>query len=134
MPARTCASCSRQAGDYLRRGWCNACYQRWLKHGKPRSGPPPANPRGRGLTAEDRALGQARKQQLHDLRMQEFRDLDAGTPGSPYPNVYGFPPLTDREIAAKMGVSVRTVARYRAADRALGRGWTKPTDLWSGSF
>lgn len=23
-----------------RRGWCNACYQRWLRAGKPESGPP----------------------------------------------------------------------------------------------
>jgi hypothetical protein len=35
-----CANCSA-ATKHLRRGWCFACYQRWLKAGRPESGPPP---------------------------------------------------------------------------------------------
>lgn len=35
-----CANCG-VAAKRLRRGWCFACYQRWLKAGRPVGGPPP---------------------------------------------------------------------------------------------
>jgi hypothetical protein len=111
--------CSNCGGPFApsrpptRKGWCSACYQRWLKGGKP-AGPPPLPrlnyPRGGG------------KGRL--ARMETFRELDV-RPGQV--NQYGVPYLPDREIARIVGVSRRTIWRYRRAGRDAGTGWYKPS-------
>lgn len=37
---KPCAACG-ETKTIRARGWCSACYSRWLAHGKPESGPPP---------------------------------------------------------------------------------------------
>ncbi|MEU6674835.1 hypothetical protein [Streptomyces sp. NPDC046925] len=39
-PVVTCAACGEKA-THKARGWCNACYKRWLNGGRPEGGPPP---------------------------------------------------------------------------------------------
>ncbi len=38
--AGICSACSEEA-NRITRTWCFACYQRWIKAGRPESGPPP---------------------------------------------------------------------------------------------
>lgn len=35
-----CSACGKQS-LHKSRGWCSACYKRWLAHGRPDDGPPP---------------------------------------------------------------------------------------------
>ena len=39
MQTRTCANCGKQTPRPLRRNWCQECYDRWKRLGKPASGP-----------------------------------------------------------------------------------------------
>jgi hypothetical protein len=41
----TCPSCRRRKPHQCK-GWCNACYRRWLRAGRPEAGPPAPMPRG----------------------------------------------------------------------------------------
>lgn len=47
MPRRiiTCPSCGERKPHQCK-GWCNACYRRWMRAGRPEDGPPPPMPRG----------------------------------------------------------------------------------------
>jgi Homeodomain-like domain len=49
----------------------------------------------------------------YQRRLEQFRRLDRDKL------------MSDAEIAQRMGVSRRSVWRYRAAERAAGRGWHK---------
>lgn len=40
LPNRECGACG-EPSKHLRLGWCSRCYQRWVKAGRPDSGPPP---------------------------------------------------------------------------------------------
>lgn len=54
-PARPpCASCGATAGPKRVNGWCNACYGRWLRAGRPEEGPPPPRTRGHDADAAGR--------------------------------------------------------------------------------
>src|SRR6266704_3397833 len=70
MSGGTCTSCAVSA-TRITRGWCFACYQRWLKAGRPESGPP--------------ALKNTSLSQLRELPEREFghvpTDLEVGTAG-----------------------------------------------------
>jgi hypothetical protein len=40
-----CGHCDHLVSPERRLGWSEACYRRWLRAGKPKGGPPPADPR-----------------------------------------------------------------------------------------
>ena len=65
-----CASCGK-TGDPIKKSYCSACYQRWIKAGRPTDGPPPA--RGDDLI---------RWRQVPEIPSgREPTDLDVGTAG-----------------------------------------------------
>lgn len=68
--ASTCLNCGLSA-TRITRTWCFACYQRWLKAGRPESGPPPIQNDSleRWRLAPDAAID------------REPSDLDVGTAG-----------------------------------------------------
>jgi hypothetical protein len=85
---KKCSHCEQalRAG-YGAHGWCGACYQRWMRAGKPASGPPPA---------DTTHTADGRKARLEDLQFL----LDTG--------------LTDSKLLAKrMGVHIHTLQSYR---------------------
>jgi predicted DNA-binding protein (UPF0251 family) len=59
------------------------------------------------------AAAEAGVHAAYEERLERFRLLDRDRN------------LTDYEIASYMGVSRRSVWRYRAAERAAGQGWWK---------
>lgn len=93
---RVCASCGvkrrLQAHD-----WCDPCYRRWRAAGRPASGPPEPYTRGTGYNIPG----------SRESRIEEWTFLRG----------YHYSPA---KIAARMGVSMRTIYRYAAAERAAG--------------
>lgn len=87
-----CANCGepRPPKGGWRKGWacgyCPACYKRWRRHGSPAGGPPPPRPRA------PRAARAGRVEDYTDLRS------------------WGIP---DSQAAERLGVSVRTLLRYK---------------------
>jgi hypothetical protein len=91
-PPRACSYCG-ETRRHEAHGWCNRCYERWRRAGKPASGPaPPRHRAGRkpGPLADRIA------------EWEFFRGLGYGEP----------------QIAARLGLSVRTLQRYAGRDRA----------------
>lgn len=74
------------------------------------------------MSAEVRARVSARIHESYEERLERFRALDGAVDAR---SVREDARLTDRQIADRMGVTRRTVWRYRAAERAAGRGWWK---------
>jgi len=89
------ASCipGHEARDAYLRGWCCACYSRWRRHGKPAAGPPPPRRPGPPPKPGPCVLGRIAEWQFVCARM------------------------TDQAAAARLGVSERTIERYRAIVR-----------------
>jgi hypothetical protein len=67
---RPCGFCKTTVAT-LKRGWCTRCYQRWLKAGRPESGPPPL---------QEQLLESWREVEV-PLIDREVSDLAAGTAG-----------------------------------------------------
>ncbi|GGK90582.1 hypothetical protein Ppa06_57780 [Planomonospora parontospora subsp. parontospora] len=79
-----------------------ACYSRWLRAGKPKSGPPPRNPE-KGKQARTEGLRRAKEMRLQ--RYLQIRDDCA----------------TQAEAAAQLGVSLRTIWSYEQEIKARER-------------
>lgn len=93
-----CASCGRfrkiRAHD-----WCDSCYVRWDRAGRPESGPPPV------MTQPERtAAAIARLAARTAARIAAIREMDRQR-------------LSTREIAWRLDVTSRTVERLRARIR-----------------
>ena len=73
-------------------GYCPRCYRRWRDHGYPEGGPPPPRP-GTGPKA-------GRDSRMEDYGFLRLRDLSR------------------TEIAARLGVTKRTLSRYEESRRA----------------
>lgn len=118
-----CSCCGRPAKD-LRHGWATSCYQRWLKAGRPAGGPPPPKSTQTPAQAENLIYGRLVAAERYERRLAEFRRLDSIR--RPLNSQWTVPgQRTDKQIAAIIGVDSRTIARYRATERAAGRGWWK---------
>jgi hypothetical protein len=85
---KECSECGAAlVTGYGAHGWCGACYQRWMRAGKPSSGPP---------LADTTHTPEGRKARLEDLQFL----LDLG--------------ITDSKLLAKrMGVHLHTLQSYR---------------------
>lgn len=94
----TCSNCHRTR-PHGGHGWCDTCADRWRSNGRPADGPPPARPRAenaRGAFAAVAARAHARMQ----VRMENYAELAAAG-------------LNRREAAERLGVSLRSIERYR---------------------
>jgi hypothetical protein len=92
-----CAGCGKPRPENAglrgwRRGWCGACGKRWRRHGKPADGPPPPAPRGNPRAPWANRIS----------RIEDYADLRS----------WGVP---DSEAAERLGVSARTLTRYKQA-------------------
>lgn len=91
-----CKACGkpRPPRSALRPGWgcgyCNSCYRRWVRQGRPADGPVPRKPRG---PRADR-IG----------RIEDYAELRS----------WG---VADSEAAQRLGVSPRTLQRYKSSQR-----------------
>jgi hypothetical protein len=68
---------------------------------------------------ETREMAWAANRAAHQRRLELFRRLDRQRDP-----VSGFP-FSDQQLAWMMGVTRRSIWRYRAAEREAGRGWWK---------
>ena len=117
-PRKDYGACRNPAcGEQLRRrtrgrgyaggcGYCLACYDRWVKAGRPASGPPPARHRGGG----DRfAAVTVSRRQAMAARMEDYAGLRSWD-------------VTPAAAAGRVGIrSAETIARYEAAYQASRR-------------
>lgn len=88
-----CGNCGkdREPRDGAR-GWCQKCYRRWTRAGRPETGPP------------DPQFARDLKGHLEDYRQLVFSGV------------------TEVDVLAqRIGVSVRTVKRYRRMESKTGR-------------
>lgn len=101
--AAPCKGCARTI-KIRAKGYCNTCYYRWLRLGRPDELPPArgqawnrkeGNPPGKWLTVQSRS-------EAMQARLEDYRELAAIVP-----------PLSQREIADRMGVSKETIRKYR---------------------
>ncbi|GAA3144621.1 hypothetical protein GCM10010466_39650 [Planomonospora alba] len=79
-----------------------SCYSRWLRAGKPRSGPPPHDP-AKGKQARAEGLRRAR-----EMRLQRYLKIRGEC-------------ATQGEAAARLGVSLRTIWSYEQQIRERER-------------
>lgn len=98
------------AQDQARRGWCGACYTRWREAGRPDSGPPPARVYAFPPRARAKARAKAARTRAVHLAERTGGRLEAVSrlTGSG---------LSAQQISWELGVSSRTVTRYRAVLR-----------------
>jgi len=97
----TCRCCERPGSNHGR-GWIPACYARWVRAGRPASGPPPAQPRRLAAPwIPKRVRGVGTLADFQFLRSCGVADLAV--------------------LAARLGVTVRHVERLARADRVLRR-------------
>jgi hypothetical protein len=103
IPA-ACRSCGTEDSPHWRLGWCNACYMRWCRAGRPASGPPPAQlPKIPGwFASRASAVSQAVVARRTAGRMEKIAALTAQG-------------LTAQQIGWELRLSPRTVTRYRKA-------------------
>lgn len=98
----TCCERRRRHAGY---GYCATCYSRWRRAGRPDGGPPPPQPLGiKGH--ENLAHAQAAIRMRSEQTLADYAALHKAG-------------VSDEGIAARMGVSFRTVERYR--DRFAAR-------------
>lgn len=100
---KTCANCGRFHRSRRPFGWCDGCYQRWLGAEKPETGPPPLKHPDNGSELRAEASRKATRASF-EARLAEYREGHARQP--------------DAVAARQMGVTVRTIERYR---RILGQ-------------
>lgn len=106
---RILCACCGQEGSYGGFGWRSTCYSRWVDAGRPETGPPPARPLA-VLNRERAAKGLAAQREHARERRAKVRGLARN------------PSTTRARIAARLGVSVRTVERDLAALAAEPEG------------
>jgi len=113
-----CKSCGAEATVRWRRQGkvCNACYQRWLRAGRPAAGPPPG--RARKLPGWFASRGNAASQALTARRTAERTEKIAALTAQG---------LTAQQIGWELRLSARTVTRYRTAI-ARSRKEEQPVD------
>ena len=95
--AGPCVSCGRARPPAAwrhswRQGYCGTCYKRWSRHGFPPGGPPRPAARTDPRSPWGSRLG----------RIEDYADLRA----------WGVP---DEQAAVRLGVSARTLDRYKQA-------------------
>lgn len=88
-------------------GWCDGCYLRWLRAGKPPEGPPaPQSRNQRERTAARLEASRTGMRASYERRLATFRELaDAQLPNG--------------QIARVMGLDARTIHRYRTYYKPL---------------
>jgi hypothetical protein len=90
--------CCGKVGRARGHGWRETCFKRWQSRGMPDGGPPPL------MTLEERRAAHRR-----DWPVSKAENLKRAE------NLFHFwANASAREIADELGVSVRTVTRYRA--------------------
>jgi hypothetical protein len=99
----TCRNCRRDNQPHHGHGWCQSCSSRWIRAGRPDSGPP--EPWSRSLVDEV-AVEQAVKGARPSLYPQERRIVIAELRSRG---------MTGQAIADHVGCARRTVERHIAA-------------------
>lgn len=98
-----CGGCGRTI-KIRAKGYCNSCYYRWLRLGRPEELPPARgqgwnrkseNPPGKWLTVKSRS-------EAMEARLEEYRELAALVPR-----------LSQKAIAERMGLSKETIRHYK---------------------
>lgn len=97
-PLITCTCCKRVRPHRAHR-WCDGCYDRWRKAGRPDDGPPPPRPREHNIRPGRNVMIERLRTDTRN-RTTAYAELHAMGVGI-------------AEAAARLGVNVRTIARYR---------------------
>lgn len=97
-PLITCTCCERVRPHRAHR-WCDGCYDRWRKAGRPDDGPPPPRPRANNTRAGRNALIERLRTDARNrtTAYAELHDMGVGI----------------EEAATRLDVTVRTIGRYR---------------------
>lgn len=104
-PRITCRNCRRPDMIHRAHGWCDACFSRWVRAGKPEDGPPPV---GWVAPVDELIVASAVRGERPMLTPRERRAAVA---------VLNAKGLTAREVAVRLGCTRRTVERHNAANR-----------------
>lgn len=109
MSMLTCSNpaCGKPHKNKRPHGWCDGCYLRWLRAGRPEGGPPEPSARHQyPVTSARLEATRAGMRAKYEGRLARFRALaDRGMPNS--------------AIAEHMKVDIRTIHRYRTVYKPL---------------
>lgn len=101
----TCRNCKRPGMIHRAHGWCDGCYSRWHRAGRPDDGPPPP---GTVPPVDEVIVASAVRGERPTLTPRERRAAVA---------ILTAKGLAARQVAVRLGCTRRTVERHNAANK-----------------